>query len=67
MSNQREVIFTKDFANRSKGDKAYFDSMLAGQLVHSDKVANYTDVKLNEAVENLNKKPSKSNKKPSKK
>ena len=35
------VEFTKDFAGKVKGDKESYDSMLASQLVHNDKVAKY--------------------------
>lgn len=37
----REVEFTVDFANKSKGDKGKYDSMLASQLVRVDKVAKF--------------------------
>lgn len=37
----REVEFTKDFANKSKGDKSSYDGMLASRLVNLDKVAKY--------------------------
>ncbi len=35
------VEFTKDFANKEKGDKESYNSMLASRLVHKDKVAKY--------------------------
>lgn len=37
----REIEFTKDFATKKKGDKAFYDGMLASQLVNNDKVAKY--------------------------
>ena len=37
----RLVEFTKDFANKSKGDKEIYDNLVASQLVHGDKVAKY--------------------------
>jgi len=39
----KEVKFTKDFANKKKGDTFKCDSMLASQLVNNDKVAEYSD------------------------
>ncbi len=33
------VEFTKDFANKKKGDKVSYDSMIASQLIRKDKVA----------------------------
>ena len=41
----KEIIFTVDFATKKKGDKWVCDSMLANQLVHLDKVAQYADAK----------------------
>ncbi len=41
----REVEFTKKFANKKKGDKGTYDSMLASTLVHKDKVAKYVNKK----------------------
>ena len=41
----KEVEFTKDFATKKKGDKTFFDSQLASQLVHVDKVAKYVKKK----------------------
>lgn len=38
---KKVVIFTKDFANREKGDEFTCDSMLASHLVTIDKVAKY--------------------------
>lgn len=38
---KKVVIFTKDFANREKGDEFTCDSMLASHLVNKDKVAKY--------------------------
>ena len=38
---KRLVEFTKDFANKKKGDKESYDSLMASHLVHSDKVAKY--------------------------
>ena len=35
------VEFTKDFANKKKGDRASYNSMQASYLVHKDKVAKY--------------------------
>jgi hypothetical protein len=35
------VEFTKDFANKKKGDKETYSSMVASHLVHKDKVAKY--------------------------
>jgi hypothetical protein len=37
----KTVIFTKDFANRKKGDEFTCDTMLASHLVNKDKVAKY--------------------------
>ena len=37
----RLVEFTKDFANKEKGQKESYDSLIASHLVHSDKVAKY--------------------------
>ena len=34
-----EVEFTKDFANKKKGDRESYDSMLASVLIRKDKVA----------------------------
>lgn len=42
----REVEFTKNFANRKKGDKFKCDSQLASQLVHIDNVAKYVTKKV---------------------
>ena len=36
-----KVVFTKDFANKKKGDTGEYESMLASTLVHGDKVAVY--------------------------
>lgn len=41
----KKVEFIKDFANKKKGDTFECDSMLANQLVNSDKVAIYFIVK----------------------
>lgn len=41
----KTVVFTKDFANKSKGDEFTCDGMLASKLVNSDKVAKYKDSK----------------------
>ena len=41
------VEFTKDFANKKKGVKCSFDSMLASDLVHNKKVAKYVKEKEN--------------------
>lgn len=41
--NRVEIIFTKDFGEYSKGDKAIFDPMLASGLIRYDKVAKLTD------------------------
>ena len=38
---KRLVEFTKDFANKKKGDKETYNSMQASYLVHKDKVAKY--------------------------
>ncbi len=38
---KRLVEFTKNFANKKKGDTESYDSLLASQLVHQDKVAKY--------------------------
>ena len=38
---KRLVEFTKDFANKKKGQKGLYDSMLASSLVHKNKVAKY--------------------------
>ena len=38
---KRLVEFTKDFANKEKGDKVAYDSMLASTLVNQKKVAKY--------------------------
>lgn len=38
---KRLVEFTKDFANKEKGQKGFYDSMLASSLVHQKKVAKY--------------------------
>lgn len=37
------IEFIKDFATRKKGDILEFDNQLCSQLVHTDKVAKYTD------------------------
>jgi hypothetical protein len=37
----RLITFTKDFANKKKGDVWECDGMLASQLVHVDKVAKF--------------------------
>lgn len=37
----KEVIFTKDFSTKKKGDRAFYDGMLASHLVNVDKVAKY--------------------------
>lgn len=34
-----EVEFIKDFANKKKGDRESYDSMLASVLIRKDKVA----------------------------
>lgn len=34
-----KVVFTKDFANKKKGDSFECDGMLASQLINVDKVA----------------------------
>ena len=38
---KKTIIFTKDFANREKGETLKCDSMLASHLVNRDKVAKY--------------------------
>lgn len=37
----KKVTFIKDFATKKKGDVWLCDSMLASQLIHTDKVAEY--------------------------
>ena len=39
------VVFTKDFANKKKGDEFKCDEMLANTLVNVDKVAKLKDSK----------------------
>lgn len=41
----KEVVFTKDFGVKKKGDTGKYDGMLASQLVRVDKVAKYKTVK----------------------
>ena len=41
MKNGKTIVFTKDYATKSKGDEWTCDSMLASSLVHSRKVAHY--------------------------
>lgn len=41
----REIEFTKDFANKNKGEKMKCDGQLASQLVRVDKVAKFTDAR----------------------
>ena len=41
----KEVVFTKDFGVKKKGDVAKYDGMLASHLVNVDKVAKYKTVK----------------------
>ena len=38
---KKEIIFTKDFANRKKDESIKIDSMLASRLVNIEKVARY--------------------------
>ncbi len=38
---KRLVEFTKDFANKKKGNKETYNSMVASHLVNRDKVAKY--------------------------
>lgn len=38
---KKEIIFTKDFANRKKDSSWSCDSMLASRLVNIEKVAKY--------------------------
>jgi len=49
----REIIFTKDFATKKKGDKFSCDSILANQLVKIDKVAKYDNDEHQEELEKL--------------
>ena len=35
----KEVIFTKDFGTKKKGDIGIYDAMLSSQLIRVDKVA----------------------------
>jgi hypothetical protein len=37
----KDIVFTKDFAGKKKGNKWACDSLLASQLVRVDKVADY--------------------------
>lgn len=37
----KEVVFTKDYATKKKGDKWKCESQLASQLVNVEKVAEY--------------------------
>lgn len=39
------IVFTKDFANKSKGDEFTCDGMLANKLITKDKVAKLKDSK----------------------
>ena len=51
----REIEFTEDFATKKKGDKFTCDNALANTLVKQDKVAKYTDEKLQSALEKADK------------
>lgn len=49
---KRLIEFTKEFANKKKGDKVSYDSMLASRLVHGDKVAKYFKAKSKKVEKN---------------